>query len=146
MNSPFQSLESLNRGRHIGLLGYVGAATAGWAALEAIEAFLVFIVPHGPNYAPEIGPAGTFMVFSLAFTIGYLALFIILAVPMRLLAVKVESTTTKRLLPLVSGAAFALASGAFVWLNNSARDAYYVAMLFAVAGCVCMTVLQIAAK
>jgi hypothetical protein len=146
MNSPFQSLESLNRGRHISLLGYVGAAAAGWAALEAIEAFLVFIVPHGPNYAPEIGPAGTFMVFSLAFTIGYLALFIILAVPMRLLAVKVEGTTTKRLLPLVSGAAFGLASGAFVSLNNSARDAYFVTMLFAVAGFVCMTVMQIAAK
>jgi hypothetical protein len=146
MNSPFQSLESLNRGRHISLLGYVGAAAAGWAALEAIEAFLVFIVPHGPNYAPEIGPAGTFMVFSLAFTIGYLALFIILAVPMRLLAVKVEGTTTKRLLPLVSGTAFGLASGAFVWLNNSARDAYFVTMLFAVAGFVCMTVMQIAAK
>jgi hypothetical protein len=146
MNSPFQSLESLNRGRDISLLGYVGAAAAGWAALEAIEAFLVFIVPHGPNYAPEIGPAGTFMVFSLAFTIGYLALFIILAVPMRLLAVKVEGTTTKRLLPLVSGTAFGLASGAFVWLNNSARDAYFVTMLFAVAGFVCMTVMQIAAK
>jgi len=43
------------------------------------------------------------MVFSLAFTIGYLALFIILAVPMRFLAVKVESATSKRLLPLVSG-------------------------------------------
>jgi hypothetical protein len=146
MNSPFQSLESLNRGRHISLLGYVGAATAGWAALEATEAFGVFIVPHGPNYAPEIGPTATFMVFSLEFTIGYLALFIILAVPMRLLAVKVESTTAKRLLPLVSGAAFALASGAFVWLNSSARDAYFLAMLFAVAGFVCMTVLQVAAK
>jgi hypothetical protein len=145
MNSPFQSLESLNRGRHISLLGYVAAAAAGWAALEATEAVLVFIVPHGPNYAPEIGPAATFMVFSLAFTIGYLALFIILVVPMRLLAVKVESTTTKRLLPLVSAAAFALASGAFVWLDGS-RGAYGVAMLFAVAGFVCMAVLQIAAK
>jgi hypothetical protein len=146
MNSPFQSLESLNRGRHISLLGYVGAATAGWAALEATEAFVFFIVPHGPNFAPEIGPAGTFMVFSLAFTIGYLALFIILAVPMRFLAVKVESTTTKRLLPLVSGATFALASGAFVWLDSSALGTYFVAMLFAVAGFVCMTALQFAAK
>jgi len=85
-------------------------------------------------------------VFSLEYTIGYLALFIILAVPMRLLVVKAESTTTKRLLPLVSGAAFALVAGAFVWLDSSARDAYFVAMLFAAAGFVCMTVLQIAAK
>jgi len=119
---------------------------AGWAALETTFAICFFVIPHGPNFAPEIGPAGTFVVFSLAFTIGYLAPFIILAVPMRLLAVKVESTTTKRLLPLVSGVAFALASGAFVWLDSSARDAYFPAILFAVAGFVCMTVLQIAAK
>jgi hypothetical protein len=118
----------------------------GWAALEIPFAIWVFVIPHGPNFAPEIGPAGTFAVFSLEYTIGYLALFIILAVPMRLLVVKAESTTTKRLLPLVSGAAFALAAGAFVWLGSSARDAYFVAMLFAVAGFVCMTVLQIAAK
>jgi hypothetical protein len=146
MNSPFQSLESLNQGRHISLLGYCGAAMAGWAALETPFAIWVFVIPHGPNFAPEIGPAGTFAVFSLAYTIGYLALFIILAVPMRLLVVKAESTIAKRSLPLVSGAAFALASGAFAWLEFSARDAYFVAMLLAVAGSVCMTALQIAAK
>jgi len=146
MQRLFESLESQNRGRHISLLGYCGAAMAGWGALETPSAVWVFVIPHGPNFAPEIGPAATFVAFSLAYTIGYLALFIILAVPMRLLVVRGESTIAKRLLPLTSGAVFALASGTFVWLTSSARDACSVAMLFAVAGVVCMTVMQIAAK
>lgn len=78
------------------------------------------------------------MVFSLAYTIGYLALFIIMAVPRRPLVVKVESTTANRLLPL--------ASGAFLWLTGSARNAVFEAMLFALAGPACMSVMQIAAK
>lgn len=146
MNHPFESFESLNRGRHISLLGYVWAAMAGWAALEITFAILVLVIPHGPTFAPEIGPVGTFMVFSLAYSIGYLALFIILAVPMRLLVVKVESATAKRLLPLASAAAFALASGCFEWLTSSARNAYGVALLFAVSGAASMIVLQMAAK
>lgn len=97
MNSPFQSSESLNQGRHVSLLGYCGAAMAGWAALEAPFAIWVFLFPHGPNFAPEIGPAATFAVFALANTIGYLALFIFLAVPMRILVVRVESTVAERL-------------------------------------------------
>ena len=146
MQRLFESSESLNRGRHISLLGYCAAATAGWAALEITSAILVFVIPHGPNFAPEIGPAATFVAFSLVYTIGYLALFAILAVPMRLLVVKVESAIAKRLLPLASGAVFALVSGTFEWLDSSARNAYSVATLFAVAGVVCMIVMQIAAK
>ena len=119
---------------------------AGWAALETTSAIWVFVIPHGPNFAPEIGPAATFVAFSLVYTIGYLALFAILAVPMRLLIVRVDGAIAKRLLPLAAGAVFALASGTFEWLDSSVRNAYSVAMLFAVAGVVCMTVMQIAAK
>jgi hypothetical protein len=119
---------------------------AGWGALETPFAVWVFLFPHGPNFAPEIGPAATFAVFSLAYTIGYLALFIFLAVPMRILVVRTESTVPKRLLPFASAAAFALASGTFEWLESSAKGAGFLVMLFAVAGVVCMIAMQIIAK
>jgi hypothetical protein len=146
MNNPFQSSKYLQQGRHVSLLGYCGAALAGWGAFETPFAVWVFLFPHGPNFAPEIGPAATFAVFSLAYTIGYLALFVFLAVPMRILVVRAESTVPKKLLPFASAAAFALASGIFEWLESSARDASFLVMLFAVAGAVCMIVMQIVAK
>lgn len=146
MNSLFQSLTSLNPERRVSLLGYCGAAAAGWAALECMFAVWVFVVPHGPNFGPEIGLEASFMVFSLVYTIGYLALFIIMALPMKLALMRAQGALAKRLLPLVSGAVFALVSGVFEALNSSAQDAYGVAILFALAGVACMVTLQVAAK
>lgn len=130
----------------ISLQGFFAAATAGWAALETTLAVWFFVIPHGSNFALEIGPAASFAVFSWVYTIGYLALFILLVLPMTILLTKVESTIAKRLLPLASGAVFGLVWGAYVWLTNSTRNAYSEAILFSVAGVACMTVMQITAK
>ena len=146
MSEMFQGFESLKPGRQVSFLGYCASALAGWVAVEVTLAICFFVIPQGPNSAPEIGPAATFVVFSLGFTIGYLALFVVMAVPLRVLAVKIEGRIAKRLLPLASGAAFALVSGGFVWLDSSARNVGPSAMLFALAGIVCMAVMQAAAK
>ena len=142
----FESLDPLKRGQYISWLGYVGAAACGWVALETPVAIWVFAIQHGPNFAPEIGPAGSFVVFSTAYTIGYLALFILVAAPMRILVVKRESTVANRLLPLASAAVFALASGVFEWLNGSAENPGPLAALFAISGAVCMIAMQVVAK
>jgi hypothetical protein len=146
MSEMFQGFQSLKPGRQISFLGYLASAFAGWAALEIALAIPFFVIPHGPNFAPEIGPAATFVVFSLAFTSGYLALFVVMAVPLRLLVVRTEGSIAKRLLPLASGVAFALVSGVFVWFESSARNVEASAMLFAIAGIACMAVMQVAAK
>lgn len=84
--------------------------------------------------------------FSAALTIGFLILFLVMAVPLRLLVVKADGHIAKRLLPLASGGVFALLSGVFVWLESSARNVGMVAVHFAIAGIACMAVMQIAPK
>lgn len=145
MSEMFQGFESLKPGRHISLLGYCGSAFAGWAALEAALAFYLFAIVRDPNTS-EIGLVGFFELSSLGLTIGYLALFLVMVVPLRLLVAKAENIAAKRTLPLVSGAAFALLSGVFVWLNSSAHNAYFAAVFFGFAGIACMSVLEVVAK
>ena len=145
MSERFRGFESLKQERRISLLGCCASAFAGWAALEAALAFYLFAIVRDPN-ASEIGLVGFFELFSIALTIGYLALFVVMAVPLRLLVAKAESAVVKMLLPLAAGAAFAVVSGAFVRLNSSAHNAYFVAAFFAFAGVACMSVLELVAK
>jgi membrane protease YdiL (CAAX protease family) len=45
----------------------------GLAVLIAVQAAFFFLVPHDKNFAPEIGPAGAFMVFTAFFAVAYVA-------------------------------------------------------------------------
>ena len=146
MTEMFQGFESLRQQPEISLLGYCASALAGWATIEIPLAIEFFLIPHGSNFAPEIGPVATFVVFSVGLTIGFLILFLVLAVPLRLLLAKADGHIAKRLLPLASAGAFALLSGVFVWFESSARNVGMVAAHFAIAGIACMAVMQIAAK
>jgi hypothetical protein len=60
------------------------AATACIIWLVLAIAFYVFMVliPHGPNFAPELGPTGAFLIFGLVFSLFYLgaAVFIGLSI------------------------------------------------------------------
>jgi hypothetical protein len=57
------------------------ALLAGWISLEAIDAFLIFAIPHGPNFAPEVGPSGEFFISGIIHSLFYLADFALIAVP-----------------------------------------------------------------
>lgn len=43
----------------------------GVAVLVAEQAIFYFLVPHGEHFAPELGPTGAFMVFTVAFAVAY---------------------------------------------------------------------------
>lgn len=42
-----------------------------WAALLPTYAVFVFLMPHGPDFAPELGPAGAFLYFVINYSIPY---------------------------------------------------------------------------
>ena len=47
----------------------------------AVFASDTFLLPHGPHFAPEIGPWGSFLVFGSVLSAVYVADFVVLAVP-----------------------------------------------------------------
>jgi hypothetical protein len=47
--------------------------TAGWLFLIIEQAVYVFVIPHDPHFAPDIGKFGSFLFFSAFFSGGYLA-------------------------------------------------------------------------
>ena len=57
------------------------SALVGWLALVIVWAGYVFAVPHGPHFAPEVGPFGAFIVFGLVYSTFYLLDFILIVVP-----------------------------------------------------------------
>jgi len=44
---------------------------AGLAVLVAEQAIFIFLFPHDEHFAPELGPAGAFMVFTFFFSVAY---------------------------------------------------------------------------
>ena len=64
------------------IVSIVIALLAGWVAFVAIHAGLIFLVPHGPHFAPEVGPSGAFLIFGAVYTGFYLADFALIAVPL----------------------------------------------------------------
>jgi len=61
----------------------IRSALSGWAAMMAVFAVQAFLIPH--ERAPEVGLAGTFMLFGFVLSVTYVADFVILAVPIYLL-------------------------------------------------------------
>ena len=57
------------------------AGLAIWLAVIGIWAAFVFLVPHGPNYAPEVGPTGIFQILGIIFSVGYFGIFCFFIVP-----------------------------------------------------------------
>ncbi len=57
------------------------SGVAGWAAFIAAFAAYVFLIPHPPGFAPEIGPFGSFVFFGVVFTACYLLEYMLIAVP-----------------------------------------------------------------
>jgi hypothetical protein len=43
----------------------------GLVVLVAEQAIFVFLIPHDEHFAPELGPAGAFMVFTAFFSVAY---------------------------------------------------------------------------
>jgi hypothetical protein len=64
----------------LGLGALLGALT-GLSILILALATQFFVLPHGPNSAPEMGPLGTFFVFSLLFSVSYVCIFLVAAIP-----------------------------------------------------------------
>jgi len=54
------------------LFRYVQLAIGLWVCLVAIFAGWVFLLPHGPHFAPEIGPFGTFLYFVALYSVPYI--------------------------------------------------------------------------
>ena len=46
-------------------------AMAIWIVLAALFAYYFFAVPHGPDFAPELGPRDAFLVFGIAYSLVY---------------------------------------------------------------------------
>jgi len=46
---------------------------AGWFFLIIEQTVYIFVIPHGPHFAPEIGKFGSFLFFSAFLSGGYLA-------------------------------------------------------------------------
>ena len=57
------------------------SAFGGWVSFISLEAAYVFVVPHGPGFAPEIGPFGSFFFFAVIHSGYYLVGFFAITVP-----------------------------------------------------------------
>lgn len=58
---------------HFEILPAVGSALAGWLAMILPFAVWMLVIPHGPGFAPEIGPMGSFLFFGAGMTAVYFA-------------------------------------------------------------------------
>ena len=59
---------------------YIRVAFALWLLLVAALAIYAFVIPHGPNFAPEIGVWGSFVFFAVTYSFVYLALVSLIGV------------------------------------------------------------------
>jgi len=57
------------------------SAVVGWVAMVAAWAIYVFLIPHGPNPAPEVGLYGAFLIFGIMFTYAYIAAYFFVVLP-----------------------------------------------------------------
>jgi hypothetical protein len=62
-------------------LRFVLGSVVVWVVLMTANAVYMLVMPHGPHFAPELGPRGAFLVFTFAYSIPYfLAVVIVVAV------------------------------------------------------------------
>ena len=121
--------------------GLLWAAIGGWVAHASTVAMYIFAI-HGPYFAVRVNRLGAVILGSLLLTPGYIALFITSSAAFSLL--KRLRTVSRMLLPIGSGMAYAIASGAFTryWLHSSVPDAHFTAALFVPSGIVCTLLMQ----
>jgi hypothetical protein len=67
------------------LVSLVLSALVGWLGFVIVWAGYIFVLPHGPHFAPEVGPSGAFVIFGLVYSFFYLLDFLLIAVPCFLL-------------------------------------------------------------
>jgi hypothetical protein len=100
-------------------------------------AVYVFLLPHGPHFAPEIGPLGNFIVFGLVLSGFYIINFLVFAVPSYYL-LRTRAQPTRRWLRVLCGTALFLCSVP-LWLvgcggHNSGEGIVLCAVLAIFAG------------
>ena len=131
-----------NRSRHL-LATLALSALAGWLALAIVLATHIFVLPHGPHYAPEVGPVGAFIIFGGILSCFYLLDFLLITVPGRLFVPR--RIWPGPLLRGISGAAlFCLSVPLWCFASNSPSDndmPYFMA-LAAVAGAASFVLLK----
>ena len=111
------------------------SAIIGWVALTAADATYVFLFPHGPGFAPEIGPLGAFIVFGLLFSACYVIEFLLIAVPFHFFLRSRRSVSRFWPRCLLGGALFAIGAAVAALCNGSdSGDSLYVAVLAFIAG------------
>jgi hypothetical protein len=59
----------------------IHSASTGWVAMIAAFAVYIFLLPHGPHFAPEVGPLGAFIIFGIMLSGFYIVDFVFLAIP-----------------------------------------------------------------
>ena len=62
------------------VLRFVTIASAIWALLMAADAVWFFVIPHGPAFAPEVGPLASFTIFGGIFSVAYFSAVAVIAV------------------------------------------------------------------
>ncbi len=88
-NPPFRFIllmENDNISDHRKVFIVILGGFAGWISLIGSLAFYIFGLPHAPGFAPEIGPFGSFIVFSIYFSLLFFGNFVLVGLPFFLIA------------------------------------------------------------
>src|ERR1700730_5112029 len=86
---------------------FVLSALLGWASFIAIFATYVFVLPHRPDFAPEIGPFGSFVFFAVMFSGYYLVGFFAITIPAALVGQASARRPSKWQWSVIGGILFA---------------------------------------
>ena len=103
---------------------------SGWLALIVVFAAWIFVVPHDRDFAPEVGPSGTFIIYGLVFSFFYLLDFWLITVPFYLYFRLRRWPNT--VLRGVGGAAlFSLSVPCWVFAARTSSDGMLLGLTFA---------------
>jgi len=129
-------LEAMSRISESSVVSLIRGASIGWVAMIAVFASYMFLLPHGPHFAPEVGPVGSFMTFGTVYSIIYLVDFVLLAIPTYFLLYG-RKPPLRRWHWALSGSVLFLLS-LIVWCSayglRSSAELLFYAVLAAIAG------------